>query len=175
MWDNNIDDMQQKQIYISQTGTHYTDEKLKHTGNSDERNYGIKLIFPLTLFRFEKVVEIQFRAILETENNNKIVPIHINLRQGEYIAHCWQSRWWWRRWRWRRRWSWSSRAGTSPPLSHQSKVLYVKVQFQQRQHLWETTGPSQWPSSSSPCMPLGSLMRYSRLRPSARWRWSHLC
>ena len=79
--------MQQKQIYISQTGTHYTDEKLKHTGNSDERNYGIKLIFPLTL-------EIQFRAILETENNNKIVPIHINLRQGEYIAHFGQSRWW---------------------------------------------------------------------------------
>ena len=83
MWDNNIDDMQQKQIYISQTGTHNTGEKVKHTGN-----YGIKLIFPLTLFRFEKVVEIQFRAILETENNNKIVPIHINLRQGEYIAHC---------------------------------------------------------------------------------------
>ena len=88
MWDNNIDDMQQKQIYISQTGTHNTGEKVKHTGNSDERNYDIKLIFPLTLFRFKKVVEIQFRAILETENNNKIVPIHINLRQGEYIAHC---------------------------------------------------------------------------------------
>ena len=101
--------------------------------------------------------------------------IHKGWHQAQCRGHCWPSMWWWRRWRWRRRWSWSSRAGTSPPLSHQSKVLYVKVQFQQRQHLWETTGPSQWPSSSSPCMPLGSLMRYSRLRPSARWRWSHLC